>query len=33
MHSYVANVISINESDYIQIEQNYKNIVDDFLSC
>ena len=32
MHSYVANVISINESDYMQIEQSYKNIVDDFLS-
>lgn len=32
MHSYVANVIQIEESDYIQIEREYKKIVDEYLS-
>lgn len=32
MHSYVANVIQINESDYMQIEQEYKKIVERYLS-
>ena len=32
MHSYVANVIQIEESDYIQIEREYKIIVEEYLS-
>lgn len=32
MHSYVANVIQIDEFDYMQIEQEYKNIVEEYLS-
>lgn len=32
MHSYVANVIQIDESDYMQIEQEYKKIVEEYLS-
>lgn len=32
MHSYVANVIQIEESDYRQIEQEYKKIVEEYLS-
>ncbi len=32
MHSYVANVIQIDESDYMQIEREYKKIVDEYLS-
>lgn len=32
MHSYVANVIQIDESDYIQIEREYKKIVEEYLS-
>lgn len=32
MHSYVANVIQIEESVYIQIEQEYKKIVEEYLS-
>lgn len=32
MHSYVANVIQIDESDYMQIEREYKKIVEEYLS-
>ena len=32
MHSYVANVIQIDESDYILIEQKYQEIVKEYLS-
>ena len=32
MHSYVANVIQIDESDYILIEQKYQEIVEEYLS-
>ena len=32
MHSYVANVIQIDESDYIQIEREYKKITEEYLS-
>lgn len=32
MHSYVANVIQIDESDYMQIECEYKKIVEEYLS-
>lgn len=32
MHSYVANVIQIEESDYTQIEREYKVIVEEYLS-
>lgn len=32
MHSYVANVIDIEEADYIQIEREYKKIVEEYLS-
>lgn len=32
MHSYVANVIQIDESDYMQIEREYKKIVKEYLS-
>lgn len=31
MHSYVANVIQIDESDYMQIEREYKKIVEEYL--
>lgn len=32
MHSYVANVIQIDESDYKQIELKYKKIVEEYIS-
>lgn len=32
MHSYVANVIQINEFDYIHIERKYQEIVEEYLS-
>lgn len=32
MHSYVANVIQIDEFDYILIEQKYQEIVEEYLS-
>lgn len=32
MHSYVANVIQIDESDYMQIEREYNKIVEEYLS-
>lgn len=32
MHSYVANILQIEESDYIQIEREYKKIVEEYLS-
>ena len=32
MHSYVANVIQIDELDYILIEQKYQEIVEEYLS-
>lgn len=32
MHSYVANVIQIDESDYMQIDREYKKIVEEYLS-
>lgn len=32
MHSYVANVIQIDEFDYIHIERKYQEIVEEYLS-
>lgn len=32
MHSYVANVIQIDESNYIEIEKRYKEISEEYLS-
>lgn len=32
MHSYVVNVIQIDEVNYINIERNYKKIVNEYLS-
>lgn len=32
MHSYVANVIQINEKDYKSIENEYKKIVEEYLN-
>ena len=31
MHSYVANIIDIEETDYINIEHEYKEIVKEYL--
>ena len=32
MHSYVANVIQINEEDYMSIENEYEKIVAEYLN-
>lgn len=32
MHSYVANIIQIDESDYMQIEREYKKIAEEYLT-
>ena len=32
MHSYVANIIQIDEKDYKSVEKEYKKMVDDYLS-
>ena len=32
MHSYVANVIKIDQLDYIHMERKYQEIVEEYLS-